>query len=170
LGNGATVGAAFTNSTALGFGAAANNTNQMMFGTASTSYQAPGITSAQSLSRQSGPLQLTTTDAAGHLASDGGAVFRAIARAQAGIAIALAVEAPSLTESERFGVRVGWGNFEGDANAFGLSAMGVLCRGCFSQGDRIALDGSIGIGSSDFMSYGDDNVVASRLGVQWTWR
>jgi hypothetical protein len=142
----------------------------MMFGTTNTSYQAPGITSPESLSRQSGPLQLVTTDAAGHLASDGGDVFRAIARAQAGIAIALAIEAPSLTERESFGVRVGWGNFENDANAFGLSAMGVLCRDCFSQGDRIALDGGIGIGTSDFKSYSDDNVVAGRVGVQWTWR
>jgi hypothetical protein len=142
----------------------------MMFGTASTSYQAPGITSPESVARQSGPTQLVTTDAAGHLASDGGDTFKAIARAQAGIAIALAIEAPSLTERERFGIRVGYGNFEGDASAFGVSAMGVLCRDCFSQGDRIAIDGGFGFGNSDFKTYSDDNVVAGRVGVQWTWR
>jgi len=130
----------------------------------------PGITSNESKARQSGPLQLTTTDAFGNLASDGGAVFKAIAKAQAGISIALAIEAPSLGASENFGVRVGWGNFDGGANAFGRSAIGVLCRDCFSKGDRIALDAGFGLGYSDFYGYGADGVAAGRAGLQWTWR
>jgi trimeric autotransporter adhesin len=144
---------------------------EQMFGTTTNTYTMPGITSDESKLRQSGRLELTTTDTFGHLASDGGAVFKGLARAQAGIAIALAIEAPSLTGSEIFGMRVGYGNFNGDANAMGFSAMGVLCRDCFgSKGDRIALDVAAGVGSSDFMQYGSGNVTSARAGMQWTWK
>jgi hypothetical protein len=147
----------------------ANLANEQVFGTTSNTYSAPGITSDDSKNRQHGPLQLVTTDQGGHLASDGGALFKAMAKAQAGIAIAIAMEAPSLTERESFGIRIGWGNFDNDANAFGFSAMGVLCRGCFSPGDRIALDIGIGVGWSDYKSY-DQNASAARAGVQFTWK
>jgi hypothetical protein len=170
FGNGATVAEGFNNSTALGTGATANASDQIMLGTQSTSYQAPGITSPQSLSRQSGPLQLVTTDMAGHLASDNGAVFKGVAKAQAGVAIALALEAPNLGQHENFGLRLGWGNLDGDANAWGMSAAGVLCRGCLGAGTRVALDGGVGFSHSDFMGYRSESVVAGRAGVQVTWK
>ena len=156
--------------TAFGAGAVANQVNEQVFGTAANTYTTPGITSDLSKERQSGPLQLVTTDAFGHLASDGGAVFEAIARVQAGVAISIAMEAPSLTESENFGIRLGYGNFDGDANAIGFSAMGVLCRDCFSRGDRITLDVGLGLGWSDFQTYDSNTVSAARAGVQWTWK
>ena len=64
-------------------------------------------------------------------------------------------------------MRLGWGNLEGDANAFGLTAMGVLWKG---GGTRVALDGGIGVGSSEFLSYKSDSVVAGRAGIQVTWK
>ena len=66
-------------------------------------------------------------------------------------------------------MRVGWGNFQGDANAVALSAIGVFCRGCFTKGDRLALDASVGAGWSDYKTYSADNIVGGRAGVQWTW-
>jgi trimeric autotransporter adhesin len=42
----------------------------MAFGTASNTYVAPGITSAASKAAQSGPLEIVTSDAGGHLATN----------------------------------------------------------------------------------------------------
>ncbi len=60
--------ATFANSTALGAGAVATRANQMMLGTTTATYTMPGITSAASLSAQSGPVKFVTSDAAGNLA------------------------------------------------------------------------------------------------------
>jgi hypothetical protein len=81
----------------------------------------------------------------------------------------MAAEAPSLTSSEKFGMRGGWGNFNGDGNAVAFSAIGVLCRGCFGPGDRVAIDGSVGAGWSDYNTYSAGSVIGGRAGVQWTW-
>ena len=140
-----------------------------MLGTASQTYTAPGITSNLSRSRQSGPLELATTDTFGNLATDGGDTFRTIAKLQAGVALALAAEAPSLTTSENFGMRLGWGNFNGDGNTVAWSAIGVMCRHCFSYGDRIVADASVGAGWSEYKTYSAGNIVGGRAGVQWTW-
>ena len=140
-----------------------------MFGTSANTYTAPGITSDLSEQRQIGRLQLTTTDAFGNLASDNGDTFKAISRLQAGVAIALAAETAPLGPSQSFGVRMGWGNYQGEANALALSAIGVLCRECFTFGDRISIDASIGAGWSEFKSYGSGNVVGTRAGLSWTW-
>ena len=105
VGNGAT--ATPNGSAAFGQNAVATLTDQQVFGTAANTYTAPGITSPLSQSRQSGPLQLVTTDANGNLASDNGNVFKAIGQLRAGVAVALAAEAPSLTQRENFGMRVG---------------------------------------------------------------
>ena len=141
-----------------------------MFGTVNETYTTPGITSDLSSARQTGPLQLVTTDANGNLAADGGDAFKAIAANQAGIAIALSLQAPSLTTGEKFGLRLGYGSFAGNSSAFGLSAIGVLCQGCFTRNDRLALDGGIGVGSSSYKTYDQTNVTAGRVGVQWTWK
>lgn len=162
--------AAFSNSAAFGNGATATRADQQVFGTASNTYTTPGITSAQSVAAQSSPLQLVTTDVFGNLASDGGKVFKAIAEVQAGVAIALAIEAPSLATGETFGFRVGYGNFEGGANAVGISAIGVLGTNVFAEGDRVAIDGGFGMGDSSFLTYGSDAVYAGRAGIQWTFR
>ena len=154
---------------AFGFGATAALTNQQVFGTTSNTYTTPGITSSLSQQRQTGPLQLLTTDANGNLASDSGATFTRIAKLQAGVALALAAEAPSLAAGETFGFRLGWGNFNGFSNAAAASAIGVICKGCLVSGDRIAIDGSFGAGWSDYNTYSAGNVIGGRVGMQWTW-
>ena len=68
FGQGATVSGA--NGTAIGAGAVTTAPNQMVFGTASSTYVAPGITSAASKAAQSGPLQIVTSDASGNLATN----------------------------------------------------------------------------------------------------
>jgi autotransporter adhesin len=60
--------APFDNSSAIGAGAVTHAPNQMVFGTATNTYQTPGITSAASLAAQTGPTNFVTSDATGHLA------------------------------------------------------------------------------------------------------
>jgi trimeric autotransporter adhesin len=166
------VAASHENSSAIGAGAQTVFANQMMFGTADQSYTMPGITSDLSRQRQLGRLQLATTDAYGNLASDGGDVFKAIGTVQAGVAVAMAVETPGLTTEDNFGMRVGWGGFDGSENAahaIGASAIGVVARDIFRKGTRLALDGGIGWGWSEFKSYSASDVIAGRGGVQFTW-
>jgi hypothetical protein len=64
---------------------------------------------------------------------------------------------------------MGWGNFNGSGNAVAASAIGVMCRDCFSRGDRIAIDGSVGAGWSEYQTYSAGNVIGGRAGIQWTW-
>ncbi|MGH1406351.1 MAG: hypothetical protein ACRBBJ_07325 [Rhodomicrobiaceae bacterium] len=154
---------------AFGRGAVATLTDQQVFGTSSNTYKTPGITSDKSRSRQVGRLQLTTTDAYGNLASDQGSTFRAIANLQAGVAIALAAKAPSLPGDKNFGFRLGYGNFDGEATGIAASAIGVLCRDCFTQGDRLTLDASFGVGWAEFQSYQSDEVVSGQIGISWVW-
>ena len=105
LGQGAVAG--HVNATALGTGAATTRDNQMMFGTATSTYTAPGITSAASRAAQSGPVEVVTSDAQGNLATDGGAImsqinqaFRRIDENTQGIAIALAMGGIYVPESK----------------------------------------------------------------------
>jgi autotransporter adhesin len=67
-----------SNSTAIGAGAQTTRANQVVLGTMDETYTLPGLTSPGSAAAQSGPLALVTTDAAGNLASDDGAVFDGI--------------------------------------------------------------------------------------------
>jgi hypothetical protein len=158
-----------SNSAAFGNGAVATLADQQVFGTASNTYTMPGITSTASEDRLIGRKELVETDLFGNLAGDNGSLFTAMAKAQAGISIALAAEAPSLTTEEKFGVRMGYGNYNGRANGMAASAIGVLCRDCLTDKDRLAIDASIGAGWSEYQSYGSDTVVGGRVGVQWTW-
>lgn len=161
--------ATFSNSAAFGNGAVATLSDQQVFGTTSNSYTMPGITSPMSESRQVGNLELVMTDSFGNLAGDGGSTFATIAKVQAGVAVSLATEAPSLTAEEDFGIRFGWGNFNGTANAVGGSAIGVVCRDCLTTGDRVAIDASIGAGWSEYRNQKVDNIAGGRVGVQVTW-
>ena len=157
------------NSAAFGTGAVATLSNQQVFGTANETYAMRGITSQESKRRQSGLLQLPTTDALGNLASDGGATFQAIAANRAGLAISLALEAPDLAAGERFGMRMGIGNFDGKAHAMGFSAIGLLGRDLVVSGDRLVFNGGIGWGNSQFMGYEQNGIVAGRAGLQLSW-
>jgi hypothetical protein len=156
---------------AIGAGAVASQTNQVVLGTSSHTYTAPGITSAQSKARQSGPLEFVTSDANGNLATDGGQFFnqlnndlRRIDENTSGVALAMSMENPDLTGNERFGMAANWGNFEG-ANALGLSLMGVVGNNFVTKGDRVSISGGFGVGFEE----GDgDNVYGGRVGLQWT--
>ena len=59
----------FDNATAIGQGATVTRANQVVVGTATNTYTLSGITSAASLSAQSGPVSIVTTDANGNLAT-----------------------------------------------------------------------------------------------------
>ena len=152
------------NSSAIGAGAQANLPNQMVFGTTSETYTAPGITSGLSKARQSGPLEVVTSDANGNLATDGGATFASIDRNaqgirenQEGVAVAMSVDGPDLVTNETFGISMQWANFEG-SNAIGAGVTGVVYRG---EKYRMALTGGIGVGL-------DESTVGGRAGGQLT--
>jgi trimeric autotransporter adhesin len=167
-----------------GQGAVANLPDEFVLGTKKQTYTAPGITSGLSQSRQSGPLEVVTSDANGHLATDNGAVFHQVNhlgnevdRARSGIALAIAMAGPDLTGNERFGVSANWGNFDGE-NGFGMGFEGVLWNNFLTTGGRFAVTGGFGVGFTDNgnnntfgHSFGssDDNVWGGRVGGQWTW-
>jgi len=171
LGANATVDG-FNNSTAVGAGAVATNNNQLMMATKNETITAPGITSNLSRSRQSGPLEMVTSDANGNIATDNGQIFNSIDRlnqrsddAFEGVALALAATGPDLTGNERFGVSANWGNFEG-ANAFGMGLEGVLAKDVLTMGDRLAITAGWGVG---FSQNNGNDVFGGRVGGQWTW-
>lgn len=140
----------------------------MVFGTSEETYVAPGITSRLSKDRQLTRLQLPTTDAYGNLASDGGDVFRAIARANAGIAIGYALAPPQLRNDQNFGVRVGYGYFDGEGTAMGFSAIGVLAHNWIVDNGELAFTIGIGQGNSEFYDY-QVNALGGGAGLQFTW-
>jgi hypothetical protein len=169
---GANSSATYTNSAAFGAGAQSIRANQQVFGTTSNVYTMPGLTSAASRANQTGLLQLPTSDANGNLASDGGATFKAIAKLQAGVAVAMAIAPPVLANGENFGIRIGYGVFGSygqPSNAVGLSALGVLAKNIFSDHDRLALEAGGGIGFSQFMGYQESAVAGGQAGLQLTW-
>ena len=150
--------ASHTNSTAIGTGVRTTDVNQVALGASDASLYAPGISSDQSRSRQSGPIEIVTSDQGGHIATDGGEVFDRLGEAEEGVAIALAVENPDLTGDERFGLALNGGFFEG-AGAFGGTVMGVLWKG---ERTRFAVSGGVGVGF-------DEGTAGGRVGGQFTW-
>ncbi len=153
--------------TAIGAGAVATLTNQMVFGTASTTYTAPGIASATSLARQTGPTTFVTSDAAGNLAvSNFGPATIAtlnanvatlqhdVLRAFEGTAIAIAMGGQPLPWDKRFAITVNWGTFEGQ------NAAGVLAQ--WRVNDNWVLNGAFGAG---FAQGG----VGGRAGATFAW-
>ncbi|MFW6027617.1 MAG: hypothetical protein ACOC91_02295 [bacterium] len=162
---GAASAATSPNSTALGAGAVASLPDEFVLGTSANTYTAPGLTSRLSKVRQSGPVELVTTDAFGHLASDGGAVFQAVGDVRSGVALGIALEAPDLAPTETFAVRAGYGNFDGDSHAFGLSAIGSLT----AAGQRWTWDAGFGAGWADFAGIDSDATWGGRAGLQMAW-
>jgi len=150
--------ASHTNSTAIGTGVRTTDVNQVALGAADASLYAPGIASGQSRSRQSGPIEIVTSDQGGHIATDGGEVFDRLGETEEGVAIALAVENPDLTGDERFGLALNGGFFEG-SGAFGGTMMGVLWKG---ERTRFAVSGGVGVGI-------DEGTAGGRVGGQLTW-
>ena len=150
-------------STAIGVGATATGPNQVVLGRSTETYTLPGITSPLSRTRQSGPLEVVTTDSSGNLASDGGRTFESIEENTEGIAIALALENPDLKGAEQFGLAFNAGTFEGES-AVALAVMGTIADDVFGAGSgvRLALSGGAGYGL-------DHDNFGGRAGLQLTW-
>jgi hypothetical protein len=166
--------AAFAGSTAIGAGAVTTAPNQMVFGTASNTYVAPGITSAASLAAQSGPTSFVTTDAAGHLAtanfspqtitnlqnnvtslnSSVVVLQQDISRSFEGTAIAIAMGGGALPSDKNFAFTVNWGTFEGqNATAF---------LGQWRLNPNLVLNAAVGAGFQH-------NGVGGRAGLTYAW-
>jgi len=157
-------------SAAFGQGAVASQPQQQVFGTKANTYTAPGITSSQSRARQVGAVEVATSDANGNLATDGSVIFEALSEHEAGIAIAMALESPSLQAGETFGVAVNWGIFN-QSQALAFSAIGVVARDVFLAGDRIALNGGFGLSvkAGSFGGHRTGTAAGGRAGVQFAW-
>ncbi len=76
-----------------------------------------------------------------------------------GVAIAMAVQNPTLTGGDRFGITFNWGAFDSN-NAFGMAAIGIIGQNMFGAGEKMGLTGGFGF---------TDRQVAGRAGVQFTW-
>ncbi|GBF28046.1 hypothetical protein MnTg02_03108 [bacterium MnTg02] len=159
-----------TGSAAFGQGAVANLSGQQVFGTQSNTYTTPGITSALSRSRQTGPLDVATSDALGNMGTDGGEIFTTLSENQAGIAIAMSLMAPQLSENEKFGIGINWGMFR-QSQALSFSVAGVIRENAFGNGARISLDAGLGFSLRE-KSFGGRNSgknYGGRMGVQISW-
>jgi hypothetical protein len=153
-----------------GNGAVASLQNEFVLGTANHTYTAGGITSGVSRDRQSGPLEVVTTDSQGHLASDGGEIFSKLGEHGAGIAIAVAMENPDLVGAETFGLAANIGFFDGNT-ALALSAMGVIGHNFMGGNERWAVSGGVGVSlnENEFGGQDADRTVAGRAGIQVSW-
>lgn len=164
---GAGASAAYNNSTAVGQGATTTRANQLVLGTASQTVSAPGINSDLSRSRQSGPLGIVTSDNAGNLASDNGALYKEVTGIKAGAAIAMALSDPILAGSESFGIKMNVSTFDG-ANAMGMSAAGVVARNMFRSKNQLTISGAVGVGQASTFGY-QRTMTGGRVGAQFTW-
>jgi hypothetical protein len=148
--------------------------NQVMIGTASTTYTMPGINSAASLAAQSGPTKFVTADAAGNLAiasltvpditglqNNVAALQGSVSVLQSqmkqsfeGTAIAVAMGGSALPSDKHFAISSNWGTFRGQ------NAGSFLAQARVS--DYVVLNGGVGFG---FAQGG----VAGRGGVMFAW-
>ena len=119
----------------------------MMLGTSSNTYTAPGITSPESKSYQSGPLEVVTSDSGGNLATDGGAIFKDIATLRQGVAMAMALPDLTLPAGIRYGLSAGVGLFDGE------EAVGI--KGVVRINDWMQL--GVGIAAANGSSYQGQN-------------
>ena len=83
-------------------------------------------------------------------------------KALQGVAVALSVADPILPSGDVFGLRINYGNYEGQG-AIGFSAIGVLTRDLFGTGTSLAMSGGIGVGFNDRSAGG-------RVGMQLSWK
>ena len=139
-----------------------------MFGTVDETYGRPGLNWALSNARQAGTLGVVTRDAAGNLGGDNGATFKAISELRAGIALANALEDPELATGERSGIRVNYGNFDGQSHAVGVTGIIVL-RNRGNRNSRVAIAGGAAFGwGESFLGQSTQTSFGGRVGAQWT--
>jgi hypothetical protein len=146
----------------------------MSFGTASTTYQMPGIGSVASLSAQSGPTKIVTSDAAGNLATASfspsdistlqgnvavlqgnvGVLQSQMRQSFEGTAMAIAMGGAALPGDKKFAISTNWGTFRGENAGAVLAQMRVS--------DNVVLNGGLAMG---FAQGG----VGGRAGVTFAW-
>lgn len=162
-------------STAIGADAVSTNDHQVTLGTSEDTVKAEGITSQLSKDRQSGPLEIVTSDGQGNLATDGGATHAAIDanslaigdnsaaidanglridENSAGVAMALAMDVPDVDIDKTFGLAASWGNFEGE-NAFAAAA-------AWRINPTWSVNAGIGVGVNT-------HTVGGRAGIRGQW-
>lgn len=95
------------------------------------------------------------------LQDDGRRQRRQIDENSEGVAMALALKMPDFVADESFGIRLGYGNFEG-TDALGLSVAGVIGRNVAGPGSRLTVHGGVGRGLSK-------KTVGVTVGGQLTW-
>src|SRR5262249_30678200 len=83
----------------------------------------------------------------GQLGSAVNTLNQRIDKANEGIAIAMSIQNPVLTGSDRFGVAVNWGDFAGNS-AGGVAAVGILNPNVFGGGEKFGLTGGFGVSNS----------------------
>ncbi len=179
LGNNTSAG--FSNSAAIGNGATATRADQQVFGTATNTYTAPGITSAASKAAQTGPTQIVTSDAGGNLSTStlaglGLATSANIAsinsqlnsmnnrindlytrsdKADAGVAMAFAMAGvPTLMPGEHLAMTMNYGTFQGQN--------GLAINAAYRLANNMQLAGGIGYGPNE-------GLVGGRVGLRVAW-
>ena len=135
----------------------------MMFGTDTSTYTAPGITSAASRAAQTGPREIVTTDAGSNLASDtlgglGLATVDQLGRTNQGVAMAMALSGiPTILPTDTtYAIAANWGTFDGE-NAVSVGGSARLIDNVFINGG-----GAIGTG-------GRSGNAGGRAGVTFAW-
>lgn len=68
---------------------------------------------------------------------------------------------PVLAAGDLFGVRLNYGNYEGNS-AFGASALGIASQNAFGNGENIGVSASIAVS--------DGGNAGGRVGLQMTWK
>ncbi len=160
-------------STAIGADAKSTRNHQVTLGTGGDTIRAPGIASEKSKERQSGPLEVVTTDASGNLASDGGYTFNELNAHSAtlqshsatlnahsallsqhtakleehakGLAIAMSLPDAWIEANKRFAIAGSIGGF-GDETALGFA-------GILRLDDVWSVNGKLGA-DTDFSEFG----------------
>jgi autotransporter adhesin len=173
--------AAFDNSAAFGNGATAMRANQQVFGTASNTYTAPGLTSSASRAAQGTPTHIVTSNSAGDLAAYTPAelglagagtvnqiennltqintrlnsVSNRTDKALEGVAMAFAMAGtPTLLQSETFAMSGNWGTYEGE-NGLAMNAAVRLAK-------NVQLNGGVAWGLNN-------DTAGGRVGVRVGW-
>ena len=120
-----------------------------------------GLISAEGNRIQDVATPILGTDAANKAYVDAGlkAVNQRVDQSNQGVAIAMSLQNPVLTGSDRFGVAVNFGDFAGN-NAVGASAVGIIGQNMFGAGEKFGLTGGFGV---------SNNQAAGRVGMQVTW-
>jgi hypothetical protein len=139
-------------STAIGYQATTTMNNQIVLGTSAETITAPGITSALSLSRQSGPIELVTSDANGNLATDGGSTITMINASAAANTAAI--------ESNEMAIATNSDGISANGSAIATNANGIS-----SNGSAIATNANNIVANSNRITTNNDSITNNTLAI-----